>query len=275
VKGIFAPYFNQAYLGGGADALAGGSARNRILPEVRAYGVFSGHFDFGLMERAPKRESGWEYRWGSSLGGGTQSVVQGSALSLIGELRPTTSALFYTGLDLDLGYRSRFNPWIGGRYRVSIAPTFFHADYSSSGTQYRIESSQFIFRWREENEWTLTLDTPYVPEIDLGILAIFGAQPTPLQFLPRTWDAVHDLRPWPAAGQLVGFGGRGHIYHPDGILGLQFDGGFYGGYLGASAAFHLYWFQIAAGTYGVEQTSGFRVDESRIGFVSVGGQIAL
>jgi hypothetical protein len=275
MRGIFASIFNQAYLGAGADALAGGVARNRILPEVHAYGVFTGHFDFGLMERVPARDSGWEYRWGSSLGGGSESMVQGSALNVLGDFQPTTSTLFYTGLDLDLGYRSRFSESIRMRYRLTAQPTLFHADYSGSGAQYRIESTQLTFRWRQENEWTLTLDTPFVPEFDLGVLALLGPQPTPFVFLPRTWDAVHDLKPWPAPGQLVGLGGRLHIYHPDGIVGLQLDGGFYGGYLGASAAFHLYWFQLAVGTYGVEQTSGYRIEESRIGFVSVGGQIAL
>jgi hypothetical protein len=267
-------WVNQGYFGVGADALVGGVATNRILPQVQAYEVFSSHLDFGLMQRVPDRDSGWEYRWGSTLGIGQESLLQGSAVDLVGQ-SPNQSALFYTGLDFDLGFKNHLSDVLKERYLITLAPTLFHSDFSDSGEQYQIASDQLNVRWREENEWDLTFDTPFKPLLDFGVLALFGQQPTPIQFLPRTWDAIHNLDAWPSAGQLVGLGTRAHFYDSEGHFGLFLDGGFYGGYFGGSAALYIYGIELAAGTYGLEESAGYRIEESRIRFVSLGGSIAL
>lgn len=268
-------WVNQGYFGVGADALVGGTATNRILPQIQAYEVYSSHIDFGLMQRVPNHDSGWEYRWGSTLGLGQEALVQGSAVDLVGQFEPNKSAVFYTGLDFDLGFKNHLSDVLKESYRLSATPTLFHSDFSDSSSQFKIASDQLSFRWREQNEWSVTLETPFKPLLDFGVLSIFGQQPTPIQFLPRTWDAVHNLDAWPSAGQLVGLGTRAHLYDSEGHFGLFLDGGFYGGYFGGSAALYIYGIELAAGTYGLEESSGYRIEESRVRFISLGGQIAL
>jgi hypothetical protein len=275
VNDAFSSIANLGYFGVGVDALAGGTATNRILPEVQAYGVYTGHIDYGFMQRVPERKSGWEYRVGSTVGVGKETLIEGSAVDLLGNFAPNDSALFYTGLDLDLGYRNQFSEFLKQRYSISLSPTLFHSDFSNSDSQYAIQSDQINLRWRETNEWSIKLDSKFEPDIELGVLTIMGQQPTPITFLPRTWDAVHDLDAWPSAGQLIGLGTRIHLYDSSGHFGLLIDSGFYGGYLGASSILHVYGVQLAAGTFGLEETSGYRIAESRIEFLSIGCQIAL
>jgi hypothetical protein len=268
-------WFNRAYFGVGGDALAGGVATNRILPQVEAYQVYTGHIDFGLSNRVSAHEAGWEYKVGSTVAAGQETFVQGSAIDLQGNFADNESTLFYTGLDLDLGFKNYYNPDLKEYYRLTLQPTLFHSDFSSSAAQYKIDSDQLTIRWREENEWTLVLDPPVLPQVEIGVLAILGQQPTPITFLPRTWDFVHELNTWPSAGQLVGLGTRFRLADEAGHISLTLDGGFYGGYFGASAGLQIYGVHLTTGTYGLEQSSGYRIDESRIAFVLLGGQFAL
>ncbi len=275
ITGDFSNFFNTAYFGVGGDLLAGGLATNRILPQIQAYDVYTGHVDFGLSQQPKVNESGFEYRIGSTVGAGNETLVNGSVIDLLDQYSPDNSALFYTGLDLSIGYESHYSNQLSSHYRLSLNPTLFHSDHTDSGAQYEIESDQFNFRWREENEWTLAIDTPFEPNLAFGLITILGQQPTPVSFLPRTWDAVHNIEAFPALGQLVGLGTRIHLYGSSVPIGATVDGGFYGGYFGASATLHIFMIQLIAGTYGVEQSGGYRSEESRIGFFSIGGRIEI
>lgn len=266
---------DRAYFGAGSNALAGGAARNRILPRIQAHESFTGHLDFGLARRAPSRRSGWEYGAGTTLGAGQQTLVEGSLADLVDDFVPSRVFVFYTGLDAHLGYRNRYSESLRSSYRISLQPTFFHSDYSASGSRYPLQSDQVTLRWREQSEWELTVDTGYEPLLDLGIQAIFGQQPLPQPLLPRAWDGIHALSAWPAFGQLVGLGAKAHAYLSSEDFGACVYAGFYGGYPGAGALVHLFAIQLSAGTYGIEQRSGYRIDDSRINYVSIGGRFAL
>jgi hypothetical protein len=275
INGDFREFFNQAYFGLGGDALAGGVAVNRILPQIQAYDVYTGHLDFGLTEQPKPHESGFEYRLGSTLGAGNETLVSGSVVDLLDQYSPDNSALFYTGLDLYLGYESHYSEQLSSHYRLSLSPTLFTTDHTDSGAQYAINSDQFNFRWRQENEWTVLLDSAYEPSLAFGLVTILGQQPTPVTFLPRTWDAIHNIEAFPTVGQLIGLGSKISIYGSNFPLGLTLNGGYYGGYFGAGATLHVFMVQVMAGTYGVEQSGGYREEESRIAFLSIGGRIEL
>jgi hypothetical protein len=267
---------DQAYFGLGADALAGGVAHNRILPHIKAYESFSGHLDFGVVKPLPAaREAGWEYGLGSTIGAGRQTLIDESAISMLSDFAPNSATLFYTGLDAHVGFRSRMSPLLESEYRLELHPTIYHSDFSDSPSQYKLESDRTTLRWRQKNEWTLTLDSDYDPTFDIGLHTLLGQQPIPITFLPRTWDGVHDLSAWPSFGQLVGLGSKFRVYHSESGIGASVFGGFYGGYLGASAVVNIYHFEASVGTYGLEQSSGFRLSESRLEFIAIGGRLAL
>ena len=274
IENQFWGLIDQAYFGAGADAIAGGVARNRILPTIEAYESLTGHIDFGVSKELKPSAGGWDYSMGSTFGAGQQRLLKDSAIELAGNFVPTETFVFYSGIDSHLGYQNRFSESLNARYRFSLQPTLFHTDYSASGSRYLLQSDQLTLRWREQSEWDLTIDTGYEPLIDVGAHTIVGQQPLPIPLLPRTWDSVHELSVWPAFGQLVGLGSRIRLYSSRGTLGATLYGGFYGGYLGCSAHLQIYGLDLSAGTYGIEQKSGYRIDESRINFVSLGGHLA-
>ena len=271
----FSRWFSHGYFGLRADGLVGGDIRNRILPDLRGYSVFTGSVEMGLAKHlADSEESGWAYRVSSSLGAGQQKLVQGSAVDFFDDVPIETSMIFFSGFDLEGSYRNRLGEALVSTTRLGFYPTFFHSDSSESGYQLRIRQNSVFARWRLENEWDAVFDPSSRPIGAVGFQLISGQQPTPTLFLPRTWDSIHDLQFLPSFGQLVGVGTVLRLNFADEVQ-LQAFGGFYGGYFGAGGRLSIYAVTLFAGTYGLEQTSGYRIEESRIQYAGLSAKFDL
>lgn len=271
---FLAPLFPEGYLGVGADYLVGGSARNRFLPEISAYQIYSGHIDFGFLHhpggRALSIQEGWIAQLGSTLGAGQWNRIDALAIEFYPKAPIQKTGVFYLGGDLSLGYQTRVHPNLSQRSQAGLEPTWFTLDSTHAADSYDLQKDQWVWRWRFENEWNLEPLPHNMPGFGLGLMAITGQQPIPKQFLPRTWDAVHEVQADPAVGQLLGLGAALIFDSGSDAPSGRIDGGFFGGYWGAGASVHINAFFIGAGTWGLEQSSGYRIRESRIRFLQAG-----
>ena len=103
----------------------------------------------------------------------------------------------------------------------------------------------------------------FVKNSQISAELIASPKPLPEDWLPRTWDYVHDLYPWPELGTMVGYGlftqnDLGHGFHLNGHFG------FYGGYLGGDLLLRWNWLQMSFASWGIETTSAYHVLEERL-----------
>ncbi len=269
ISSSFEKWFSHGYLGVGGDGLAGGSIRNRIMPELRGYSVVTAHADVGMAKEPELGTDGLDYLFGSTVGGGEQKLVQGSALEFLDHVPARQSALFYAGVDAEVGGRMEFSDALSARNRLILQPTFFHSDSSDSGYEYKIRRNSLYLRWRFENQWQALFGETQAAGGAVGLYLLSGQQPIPDRVLPRTWDSIHDINTFPAFGQLIGVGTQVRFHFSDPRYFFRLDGGFYGGYFGGGAHLGLSSVGIFAGTYGLEQTPGYRLQESRIKYVGL------
>jgi len=266
-------HFNRYHLAIRADLLAGGLIRDRIYPVADGYMTKTAQTEIGLSKES---EEGFQYKFTEISGFGYQDLVQGTALDFIRGVTTDTSMVFIWGVDLEAGYKAKLGENSHDRFLARLSPTFFLTNHTAAVSQNKIEENEFTFRWRMENEWALDVIKSDIGAVEAGVLGITGQNPIPASFLlPRTWDAVHHLGAWPSAGQLLGFGTMAGLHTNDRKASLRVDGGFYGGYFGAGAILNIVGFQAFAGTWGIEQTAGFQLVESRIEYAGMGYSYAL
>ncbi|MEK6579067.1 MAG: hypothetical protein AABZ55_07550, partial [Bdellovibrionota bacterium] len=98
---------------------------------------------------------------------------------------------------------------------------------------------------------------------------VAGPQPLPVRVLPRTWDSIHEVKPFPVIGASLGAGSTIRAFTNERKFILELTGGFYGGYFGAGAEARFKKLGIAAGTWGIERSSGFKISQSRIEYLSL------
>jgi hypothetical protein len=151
------------------------------------------------------------------------------------------------------------------RSSAALLPTVFHANASASN-DFDIQTTRLHVRWRTRSEWTLS----WSPETETSALVIGGQQPVPHAILPRAWDAVHRLSFDPSLAQLVGLGASFTWRNGDASRFLRLDGGFFGGYWGAQAQARFDRVEARLGTLGFEQSTGYRISESRIQYATLG-----
>lgn len=261
--------FSNGYVAARADLLAGGLAKNRVFPEIKGYQTSTIQAEFGLVEPATPR-SPWQYQLGSVVGLGEQQSLDALALDLYPKAPIEKSTLFYWGADLGLGYHGYFNSSMRSQTVASLRPTLFHADSSETSNEYEIQKNQVYWRWRTESEWAVNLLRDRDAAFELSALVYGGQQPVPVSILPRAWDAVHHLKIDPSLGQLFGLGSAATLRSDDFRYSARLAAGFFGGYPGVVAQARLSWFEAGVGSLGYEQTSGYRVTESRIKFAQAG-----
>jgi len=263
-------YFSKGRIGLSAEALAGGIARNRVFPEVKGYGAYSFHTEYGFLEPYDRSESSWNYQLFTLLGIGKVEMVDALAIDLYPRIPSVESFLFFWGAEGTIGYKNIFSSTMWSRNQIYVSPTVFYLDESETAKKFKINHRKASLRWRTESEWRVQPFENLDPIFELGALGISGPQPTPFRPLPKSWDLIHDLETFPSAGQLFGIGSRLVLRNSDSTFSFLLDGGFYGGYLGAGANLQIKNFSLSAGSWGYEQSSGFRIIESRIRYLEVG-----
>ncbi len=263
-------YFDLAELGIGIHGLAGGEAYNRIAPNLRGYALWDVSFDASLAKTVRPGFSGWTLLAGTTLGLGRQKLLQGSASDFFNTVPTQDSTLFYTGFDGGIGYVSQFSDYLRFTYWAQISPTFFYTEYDDRNYEYGVRQRDDRWRWRTEHESIISFQPPSEGGFELGGQIFTGQQPTPVKLTPRTWDSVHDMKFVSTFGSVLGLGPVARGFNASRNFLIEVYGGFYGGYFGAGAGLNLYWARLEVGSFGLEQTSGYRVRESRIQYAKVG-----
>jgi len=268
-RGGLGTWTSHGYVGARGDLLVGGVAKNRIFPSVQGYKALSTQLEFGLADNPNENdpEKIWSTQWGSVLGVGNQELIDGLAIDLYPKPPIEKTNLFFWGLDLQLGYHGIFNEALRAENKVAFQPTFFHSDTPDADYAYQVHRRDVRWRWRAETEWWIALVSP---ALEFSLLAVGGQQPVPIPFLPRVWDSIHEIKPFPAPGQLIGLGSGLSLHSDDFRYSGTAHAGIFGGYLGATFQLRLKWFEAGVGTVGFEQSSGYRVTESRIKYAQIG-----
>jgi len=264
-------YFDTTGIGFDINTLAGGEVYNRISPKVRGYLVWDASF-FGNLRRreVPRGKSGWNWLVGSLFGMGRQKIVEGEAIDFLVETPIKESTLFYLGADLELGYVSQFNDNIRFAYKGMILPTLFYSEFDDPKYAYGVQKGVTTLRWRTEFEQTYSFQPPTEGGGEIGAQLIGGQQPTPVRVLPRVWDSIHKIEFFPDYSTLIGIGAVARLYSSGRNFGFNAYGGYYGGYLGGGASMNVYGVSLEAGSFGFEQTSQFKLRESRVLYASLG-----
>jgi hypothetical protein len=226
--------------------------------------------DFDLVEAVPFEKSGWNYSIGSSLGLGEQKTVAGTATDFFSNVPIRNSVLFISGLTLSLGRQQHYDNNVRTFSLLTFKPNYFHSNYSQYSSDLQTSRDLFTFRWKMAFEWTVSIDSPTKAGAEAGIQTLAGPQPIPKDILPRTWDNIHEVKPFPVFGSTVGLGGVVRAFTNQREYLLELLGGYYGGYFGAGAEARIWKFILSAGTWGLEQTTHYRMAESRIEYLSLG-----
>ncbi len=248
------------------DRIAGGEIYNRISPELRGYEVWATSFQAHLYSKTPEEESGFEFFLGNDLGVGRQTLIEGPISDFLQEAPEERAMLYYYGIDAGLGGTRMVSPHLRFKYKAQVRPTYFYSAFTDPSYEFRVASGKLLTRWRTESEFSALWSGALKGEV--GLHALAGQQPIPFPIMPRIWDAVHKIEVFPSLGSSVGAGTFFRIFSPSKRWYLEAMGGFYGGYLGAALNLRLYFLELQAGSFGLEQTPGFRVRESRIQYIS-------
>ena len=250
------------------DQIAGGEIYNRISPQVRGYSVWTTSFNASLMSEPDPENSGLEFLIGNEVGYGHQRLIDGSVSDFILGDPEIKSSLFYYGFDLAAAWKNMVSPHLRFRNRITINPTFFYSAFKDPTYEFRIDSGHLYVRWKTESEFAALWSGWAGGEI--GVQALAGQQPLPVDLIPRVWDAVHQIETFPSFASSIGLGTFFRLHSRSRAYSLQAMGGFYGGYLGGALSLKLGMVKFEAGTFGLEQTPGFQVRESRVNYLSGG-----
>ncbi len=264
--------FDASSLGIGGEGLVGGEAYNRISPRIHGYALWDVSF-FGTLSRtAPKLgESGWLWLLSSEVGIGEQKIVQGEAIDFADDDPPiSNSAIFFFAFDLGIGYHSQFSEQMRIKYQALFLPTLFHSTSKDASSTYGTTKGSSRLRWRTEFEQTFALQPIHEGGAEIGVQIFGGQQPTPVRILPRVWDSVHRLEFTPDLGSLIGIGPVIRAYTASREYDFEVYFGQYGGYKGVGASANISFLRLEAGTFGFEQSSQYRLRESRVRYASLG-----
>ena len=253
--------FSRGYIGLRGEVLVGGLARNRMMPEVHGYAVYSGQASFGLREAPSEKKAGFGYEVGTLVGAGKERSVHALAVDLYPEVPYEDAFIFFWGADVGASNSQVLSPLIKIDYRAELPPTYFYVEKAENHIRWR---------WKTLSEATIRPFTDGTPVFEIAAHAILGQQPTPMHLLPRTWDTIHELEFAPSLGQLFGLGSALILRSDDRNYSARIDGGLYGGYLGTSLRGRISNFTLQVSTFGYEQSAGFRLDASRIRTLEVG-----
>jgi hypothetical protein len=142
--------------------------------------------------------------------------------------------------------------------------TFFYSTVATSDVGIENQPSElFTFRWKEQTELHRQITIPLFTQASLGLKAVFGQQPLPVDILPRLWDYTHQIDSFPEVGTLLGVGPHfmGHLSRS---FALEANAGFYGGYWGGDLAAHWANWTFSAGSWGIEGRSAYQSLGSRL-----------
>lgn len=252
------------------EAIAGGYVRNRISPEIEGYTTWAVNLSTGLQRHLPQDEAGWGFFVLGTTGIGQQKLIKGEVTAHLSDAIEKESALYFHGFDLGLEFQSLWSDHLRFRSGYFFMPTYFYSQSRDEDFVYQIGEGRWSHRWRAQFEVTTRTADFSSGALEIGGQVINGPQPIPMAVLPRIWDGVHEVDPNPAIGALVGLGGVVRVVSQSRLYSFEGFGGFYGGYWGAGLATRLSWFHLRVGTFGVEQSSNYRLRETRLNFVDGG-----
>ena len=149
---------------------------------------------------------------GSVFGIGRQKIAEGDALDFVDGASIRESTLFYTGLNLELGYQTQFSDYVRFSYKGILLPTIFYSEFDEPSYSYGIKKQITTVRWRTEFEQTYAFQPTRQGGFEIGAQLFGGQQPTPVKILPRIWDSIHQIKFLPDFGTLVGVGGVGRVF---------------------------------------------------------------
>jgi len=261
-------FFDRGLIRVNYDRLVGGEIYNRISPQLRGYSLWTTSFNARAIKAADEDKSDIGFSIGNEIGFGRQRLLDSSLTELLLDSSEIKSTVFFYGIDLGLEWKTMVTPNMRFASRYSYLPTYFHSAFKDPNYEFRVESGKFFHRWRSESDFAVLWRGGLAGEF--GVQAIFGQQPTPTLLTPRVWDAIHSIEAFPSFGSSIGMGSFIRIYGSSRKYAFDISGGFYGGYVGGSANLKLNHFHIQAGTYGLEQTAGFQVRETRLNYISGG-----
>jgi hypothetical protein len=269
VSGIRTPIqlgaFRRAYFGASAEAIGTGIAENPVVPELHATALAGGSLSAGFATKLGERGPSLSY--GLTAGAGSEKRVDAYSTDVIDSIPVRTGSYTLVGADFAASHSvslgSRADLKLGASERETLFLTTVPAAALGAGA----DTQLWTHRWRLDAEPGSTALTSGHGRAFAQLIA--GPQPLPVDCLPRVWDYVHALDPFPELGALVGAGG-GWETAWGARSRLRLAAGFYGGYVGAGLEGRFGAFTASAGSWGIEGSSAYQTMGSRIWSAALG-----
>mgnify|MGYP001608603397 CR=1 FL=1 len=261
---------SHLWVGIGAEALIGGDARNPVFPEIRAYSFLSGYGEFGFGTRLPEDQYGLDWEVGLRVGAGSRESIDAPVTALLGS-DPIDRGLFvYTGPEFKFGANVDVFGIARWRSRMALRPTLYGVRSYDEGLAPELGYQSWAIRWRSMTEVLFKIETIPSGMSEIGLVTLMGQQPLPVDVLPRVWDSVHHLKPFPDWRQLAGLGLVFRNSQERHHFSLRVTGGIFGGYPGGGLEFSLRDGFGSIGYWGVEMSDGYQLIGHSFGAATVG-----
>ena len=256
--GLDFPLLRRLYFDTSSDALAFGRVQNPVVPELKADALLSGEIASGFDGSIEGSDVGQELRTrvGGHFGMGYEKRVDAVSTDLIENIPTEGGSLSYYGFDLRLQKDFAMIAGLAIHSSAAVSDTAFHSSIDAATVS--------TVRWKLKNDLSGT---------SLALETVVGPQPLPVDFLPRTWDYVDQLNPWPELGAMTGAGLAWRSRLSDAWIrntSLLARGGFYGGYPGGEIGLEAGDFKASIETWGIEASSAYQTLGQRLYLATAG-----
>ncbi len=173
------------------------------------------------------------------------------------------------GIDIDVARKFELNHQYAINTHIAFKETIFETTTLPAQMDLDQKQSLITHRWKIISGIERQLLISGINKTSISLQGIAGPQPIPVDFLPRTWDYVHNLYPFPELGTMFGTG----LYFKSALSHNTSIGshlGFFGGYLGGDLLYNWKSITLSLATWGIETTSAYHILGERFWQASVG-----
>lgn len=204
------------YIEAAAEGVGTGELRNRVISELNVRILGMGTISGGITTASPDRT--WELSGGANAGLGSTKHATAVGSDLIEKLALQNDRVAMLGPDLAASHRLG----LGGEWTLQTSASYHGSAFFTSN-----QDTLFTHRWRLSVEGK---------NETLGFHAIASPQPLPIDLLPRTWEYVHDVYPFPELAATLG-AGASLRFTPNKEFSISGLAGYYAGFPGGTLEF--------------------------------------
>lgn len=241
------------------EAAGVGEVHNPVLPELKA--AFAFDEMAALKAEHFFRTIGLRSRLGLVYGKGKETRIQGFVTDFLETTPKRTGEFSFYGADLELEnisyWNKKFYQWNSALYRPTWylptlgGNTYLFADPDRTKTARTKIRSATVY----QTSWMGLAPKEFGPEL------VLGPQPLPVEIMPRIWEYVHQIYPWPEYGAMVGVGMLARWGSRD--FQLITRAGLYAGYLGAFLGLKYGLLAFDLGSASIEESAAYKTRAQR------------